>query len=424
MNRYTARRHQIINQMENQALSVIASGVPKVRNGDVHHRFRASSSFLYLTGSNIQNAYLLLSSHKNHPTSVLFVEDPNPIKVKWEGGGIDVIQLEKDTGVEKVLYHSEMQAYLKKLSSSHKTCYAILSELADSLSSYLQTNLALPQTSPFLDLAPLIASIRLYKDTFEINAIKKAIEYSCLAHEAVMSRAKPGLYEYQLEASFLSCLHNKGYRDVAYPCIVAAGGNACILHYNDHGSQLMKGDLLLVDAGAEVDGYAADITRTYPVGTTFSPLQKMIYEAVLDVQEQVIAMVKPGVDFGQLNRSATSGLTQALIDFGLIKGPLDQALDNESFKPFYFHSVGHWLGLDVHDVGAYRQGDQPIVFEPGMVLTVEPGLYFSSDIEGLSESWHNIGVRIEDDILVTETGCEVLSQKCPKSVDALLEMKK
>jgi Xaa-Pro aminopeptidase len=269
----------------------------------------------------------------------------------------------------------------------------------------------------FVSLGHVLHEMRLYKSRQEINAMRKAARISAAAHQRAMSVCRPGMYEYQIEAELLHTFMHKGSRSPAYPSIVGAGANSCILHYIDNNDALKDGDMLLIDAGAEYDSYASDVTRTFPVNGRFTKEQQAIYEIVLEAQLTAIDKVQPGNSWNEPHDAAVEVITRGLRDLGILKGRVSKLVKDEAYKPYYMHKTGHWLGMDVHDVGDYKVGDEWRTFEPGMVTTVEPGLYMSPNVTTLSKRWWNIGVRIEDDVLVTKDGCEVLSAAAPKLVD-------
>jgi len=271
----------------------------------------------------------------------------------------------------------------------------------------------------FVNLDHLLHDMRLYKSKAEIRDMRKAAEITDRAHRRAMSVCKPGLREYQIEAELRHEFMQGGSREAAYPPIVAGGPNACVLHYTENSDVLRDGDLLLIDAGAEYGYYAADVSRTFPVNGRFTDAQRAIYELVLEAQSAAIAQVKPGNHWNDPHEAAVRTLTKGLLSLGLLKGQLARLLKKEAYKPFFMHRTGHWIGMDVHDVGEYKVGDEWRVLEPGMVMTVEPGLYIPQGIKGVHKRWWNIGVRIEDDVLVTKNGCEVLSAATPKTVDAI-----
>jgi Xaa-Pro aminopeptidase len=265
----------------------------------------------------------------------------------------------------------------------------------------------------------LLHDMRLYKSSAEQKLMRQAVELSGAAHRRAMARCRPGMYEYQLEAELLYAMHAAGCRSPAYPSIVAGGANACVLHYTANSELLAEGDLVLVDAGAEFEHYASDITRTYPVSGRFSPPQRDLYEVVLAAQTAAIEAVRPGAVFEGAHRVAAEVVTEGLVSLGLLSGEVSGLVEREAYARFFMHSAGHWLGIDVHDVGDYRVGGAPRVLEPGMAVTIEPGVYVAPDDETVEPHWRGIGIRIEDDVVVTREGNEVLSAGIPKAVAEL-----
>jgi Xaa-Pro aminopeptidase len=268
------------------------------------------------------------------------------------------------------------------------------------------------------DLSLLTSPMRLIKSEHEIEMMTRASDISALAHRKLMASCQPGMFEYQLAAQFEYEVKQQNCRSLAYDTIVGTGANACVLHYVANSARLEAGDLVLVDAGAEYENYAADITRTFPVNGKFNCQQAAIYQLVLETQMTVINMIKPGIAWDRLHEVAVLHLTRGLIDLGIIKDSLQDAIANKSYQEYFMHGTGHWLGLDVHDVGSYRMQNTWRTLVPGMVFTVEPGLYLSAS-ERLDCKWWHIGVRIEDDVLVTKQGCEVLTNKVPKSIEEI-----
>jgi len=265
-------------------------------------------------------------------------------------------------------------------------------------------------------LEPILHEMRLFKSAAELKLMRRAAEVSAAAHVKAMQVCKAGLYEYQIEAELIYHFARNGLRAVAYPSIVATGKNACTLHYTENTGKLKNGDLLLIDAGAECDHYAADITRTFPVSGCFSEPQKLLYQLVLDAQAAAIAEIKPGAAWNLAHDAAVEVLTKGLVSLGLLKGRVKNLIKDEKYKPFYMHRTGHWLGMDVHDVGDYKIDQEWRVLEAGMVLTVEPGLYVPADCKAVDEKWRGIGIRIEDDVLVTAQGHEILTGGVPKTI--------
>ena len=271
----------------------------------------------------------------------------------------------------------------------------------------------------FCDLAPIIGEMRLFKSTAEIALMQRAAEISVAAHQRAIQTCRVACHEYQLEAELLYEFSRQGCRSVAYDSIVAGGSNACILHYTENNKPLQSGDLVLIDAGGEFENYAADITRTFPVNGRFSPEQRLIYDLVLRAQKAGIACVRPGCAWDEVQRTIVQILTAGLVELGLLHGSVDELIAYEAYKPFYMHNSGHWLGLDVHDCGLYKIEGKWRALEPGMVLTVEPGVYISADLDGVDRRWWGIGVRIEDDIVVTLDGNKNLSSDLPVEIDDL-----
>jgi Xaa-Pro aminopeptidase len=269
----------------------------------------------------------------------------------------------------------------------------------------------------FVALDHLVHEMRLFKSAGEVKLMRHAVEISAAAHCRAMQVCRPGMTEYQIEAELLHGFLSAGSRAPAYPPIVGGGANGCILHYVENRSPLRDGDLLLIDAGAEYECYAADITRTFPVNGRFSPAQRELYELVLEAQRAAIARVRPGSHWNEPHEAAVETITRGLVGLGLLKGRASRLVRDQAYKPFYMHRTGHWLGMDVHDVGDYKVEGEWRVFEPGMVLTVEPGLYVSPTARGVPRRWRGIGIRIEDDVLVTEGGRENLTAAVPKEID-------
>ena len=285
-----------------------------------------------------------------------------------------------------------------------------------------QSRAGISAPTEFSSLEHILHEMRLFKSAAEIRLLREAAEVSTKAHCRAMKTCQAGQYEYQVEAEIIHEFAYNGLRAVAYPSIVAGGSNACVLHYTDNHSKLKSGDLLLIDAGAECNHYAADITRTFPVSGEFSPPQKQLYQLVLDAQLAAIEKIKPGLAWNLAHEVAVEILTTGLVELGLLKGKISQLIEDETYKQFYMHRIGHWLGMDVHDVGDYKVNDEWRILEAGMVLTVEPGLYIPKDCQEVAKKWRGIGIRIEDDVLVTAEGCEVLTHSVPKTIDEIEQL--
>jgi len=419
---YIERRQALIKKLPTHSIAIIPGSHEVLRSGDVHYPFRQNSHFLYLTGFSEANAILVLAKGQ----SILFSEPSDPLKTIWTGPVLGQEQAGDVLGVDKAYPMGDFQTQLIDL----------LKGVSNIFYPFLQTGHWEKQLfsawkkargmrreergldSAFHDIDPLISKMRLIKSVAEIDCIQKAVDLSVDAHIQVMKAVKSCQYEYELAAIFQYHLQKNACMELAYPSIVASGENACILHYTQSQRRFEDQDLLLIDAGGEWQGYAADLTRTYPVRGRWSLEQQAIYELVLDAQTAAINLISPDGVWTDIQDCLVTILTQGLKDLGILHGSLDGLLEQQAYKAFYMHGSGHWLGLDVHDVGPYIEKNQSIRFTPGMVLTVEPGLYFSPT-PAIDPKWHGIGVRIEDDILVTPDGSYVFSHQLPKQVQDL-----
>ncbi len=423
---YQARRHALAKRLPKNSLAVIPAASEKLRNGDSHYRFRQNSDFYYLTGFNEPDAILLMTSGDTSE-SILFNRPNNPIEERWVGPRLGQEAAPETLLVNAAFPMDEFETRLSALLLDKSAVYYpmgrdVLFEgmLRDAWHA-AKGKARREQTTPdiFADITAILGELRLIKDEEEIQCMREAARISIAAHEQVMRAALKVKNEYELEAEFVYALGRAGCRDMAYDAIVAGGPRACTLHYTANNQALQSGELLLVDAGAEVGYYAADITRTYPINGVFSTEQRLIYDLVWRAQKAGIACVKPGVPWDAIQTVVVDELTAGLIALGLLKGDKETLIAEGAYKTFYMHSAGHWLGLDVHDVGLYRQDGAYRKLQPGMALTVEPGIYIAEDCDVVDEKWRGIGVRIEDDILVTETGHENLTEALAVSPDDL-----
>jgi Xaa-Pro aminopeptidase len=360
------------------------------------------------------------------PRSILFCREKNLEREIWDGYRYGPEGAREAFGFDEARPIGELAAALPQLLTDQDAVYTFvgldaewdrtIAHALNGVRALIRTGVAAP--SVVHDVRALLDAQRLLKDDHEIAMMRRAGEISSMAHVRAMQTARPGQYEYQVEAELLYEFVRWGAREQAYSAIVASGPNACVLHYRDNNRQMKDGELLLIDAGCEYASYASDITRTFPVGGRFTGPQKAIYELVLETQIKCIDAVKPGAPFNAYHDTAIRVLSQGLIDLGLVEGTLDAVIESKAYFQFYMHRAGHWLGLDVHDAGDYRRGGTNGVWqtlEPGMVLTVEPGLYIRP-ADNVPPDFHNIGVRIEDDILVTLSGNDNLTVKTPKTV--------
>jgi Xaa-Pro aminopeptidase len=421
---YSQRRTQLMAQMEANSIAIVPTAVETVRNRDVEHPFRQDSDFYYLSGFAEANACLVLIPGREQGEYILFCEDKNPALEIWTGRRAGPEGAAKDFFVDEAYPIEAIDSVLPKLIEGKARIYtemganskfdSQLTYWVNQVKAMVRKGAQVPHEYSALD--HLLHEMRLIKSPAEIAMMQKAADISAAAHCRAMKTAKPGCFEYQLEAEILHEFTREGSRWPAYPSIVGGGENACILHYTNNDMPIDEGGLILIDAGCELDYYAADITRTFPVNGKFSPEQKSLYELVLKAQLAAIEQIKPGNSWNASHETAVEVLVTGLVELGLLTGEIEQLIADESYKIFYMHRTGHWLGMDVHDVGEYRIAKEWRPLQEGMVLTVEPGLYIAPDCEEVDPRWRGIGIRIEDDVVVTATGHHVLSHKVPKTV--------
>ncbi|MCX7115115.1 MAG: Xaa-Pro aminopeptidase [Gammaproteobacteria bacterium] len=415
-NTYVKRRQQLAAQIGEGACVILGANHEALRNGDAHYPFRQNSDFYYLTGFHEPNAMLMVMGGKQGD-SLLFNRPRHPEMEQWTGPRLGQEAALDVLGVQAAYSIDEVAAKLPGLVSGYRTLYYAMGHDAVCEKLILRTMTQLKDQSQKMgsgacqlaDSSPLLSEMRLFKSDEEIALMQKAADISVLAHRHAMQRCPTFEYEYQLEAELRYIFTQHGCSGVAYEPIVAAGKNACILHYSANHAPLNPSDLVLIDAAGEFENYAADITRTFPIKGRFSAEQRALYELVWASQTAAMKLVKPGVIWSCLQDEIVRVLTAGLCDLGLLTGTLDGLIEAQAYKRFYMHGSGHWLGLDVHDSGHYRQNNLYRSLEPGMVFTIEPGLYISEQCAEVDSRWHNIGIRIEDDILVTTTGYRNLS---------------
>ncbi|HYZ15808.1 MAG TPA: aminopeptidase P N-terminal domain-containing protein [Candidatus Acidoferrum sp.] len=424
MNAFVERRARVLEQL-GDGVMILPATVPALRNNDTEYEYRADSDLYYLTGFTEPEAVLVLAPQRTNERVVLFLRRRDRALETWTGKRLGVEAAAETLGVEAAYPIEELTTRLPEYLVGASQAFARLgaNEAFDRLvhaaveGARGRTRRGGIAPSSFVDPGTILHELRLIKDAGEIETMRGAAAITRLGHLAGMRATRPGLHEYQLESIIESTYRMNGAQDVAYPSIVAGGANATILHYNTNRETLRDGDLVLVDSAAELDLYASDVTRTWPVGGRFSAEQRAIYEIVLAAQRAAIAQVRPGLHVRSAHEAAVRVLTEGLIELGLIAGSLDDAIATEAYRPFYMHGTGHWIGLDVHDVGAYflPDGKTRRPLEPGMVITVEPGLYIAPDLE-CDARFKGIGVRIEDDILCGVEGPENLSPGIPKEI--------
>jgi len=424
---FSQNRHTLLQNMVMDSVAIIPAASLKVRNRDAEFPFRQDSDFFYLSGFSEDNAVLVLRKTVDKSETLLFCQSKDKEMEIWTGfrlgpdAAVDALQIQGAFSIQE--FDQKLPTLLADIASvyalwgSDKEWDQKFIHAIERVKLKVRTGITAPTS--MLALEPLLHEQRLIKSSAEISFMTQAAKTSAQAHIKAMQLVKPGMFEYMLEGEIRHHCAMQGFRFDAYSSIVGSGENACILHYTHNDAQIKDGDLILIDAGCEVNHYASDITRTFPANGKFSPQQKALYQIVLDAQHAAIEQIKPGNHFNDPHEAALKVITQGLVELGLLTGEVDELIEKEAYKPFYMHKTGHWLGLDVHDVGAYKIKGEWRVFEAGMVLTAEPGIYVATDETSVDKKWRGIGIRIEDDVLVTDTGHEVLSKDVPKSIDAI-----
>ena len=421
---YAKRRAALLAQMQS-GIAIVPTAPERARNRDSQYLYRFDSYFYYLSGFREPESVLVLLAGRE-PQSILFCREKNMEREIWDGYRYGPEAAKEAFGFDAVYPIAQIDEKLPALIADQPSLYyapgmdadwdARIMRWLNQVRAQSRLGISVPQN--IHDVRAALDEMRLLKDGHELALMRRAAEISAKAHERAMRATRPGRMEYEIEAELLYEFRRNGAQFPAYWPIVAGGANACVLHYNENCARLDDGALLLIDAGGELDGYASDVTRTFPVSGKFGAAQKDIYELVLAAQTAAIGVTKPGAAWDTPHEAAVRTLAQGMIDFGLCQGSLDKVLETGDYKRFYMHRTGHWLGLDVHDAGEYKLEGKWRPLAAGMTLTVEPGCYIRP-AEGVPNAYWNIGVRIEDNVLVTEHGCEVITSATPKSVAAI-----
>ncbi|MBK9494031.1 MAG: aminopeptidase P N-terminal domain-containing protein [Xanthomonadales bacterium] len=421
---FVRRRRQLMKLAGEDAILILPAATERIRNRDSHYPYRQDSDFWYLSGCNEPEAVLVLVPGRKHGEMLLFCRERDAEREAWDGprlgpeGAVDALGFDDAyaisdiddilpgliEGRRRVFYHfgREVEFDLKLIGWVNRV-RALVKQGAES-------------PHEFQELGHLLHDLRLFKSKSELRLMQHSAAIASLAHRRAMQVCKPGMFEFEIEAE-LQYVFRKHAAVASYEPIVGGGANACVLHYRNNDARLSAGDLLLIDAGAEYQGYASDITRTFPINGVYSREQRALHDLVEAAQQAAMAQVFPGNAWIAPHDAAVQVLTEGMLRLGLLKGSLQDAVSKESYRRFYMHKTGHWLGLDVHDVGDYRVGGEHRLLEPGMVLTIEPGIYIAPGSKGVAQKWQGIGIRIEDDLLVTEHGHKVLSADTPRSAD-------
>tara|TARA_B100000768_G_scaffold166515_1_gene169930 strand:+ start:2967 stop:4277 length:1311 start_codon:yes stop_codon:yes gene_type:complete len=424
---YSARRKELMSLMHSNSIAIISAAPEKVRSRDTHYPYKQNVNLSYLCGFPEPESVLVLIPGRAQGEMVLFCRDKDPLRETWDGYREGPEGAVSNFGADDAFPIADIDDILPNLIEGKDRLYYAIGkdpEFDRHLMDWVnhvrnqRGNGALPP-GEFVDLDHFINEMRLFKTAGELKIMRKAAEISVSAHSRAMKASKPGLFEYQLQAEIEHEFAVHGSAGAAYTSIVGGGKNGCILHYIENRDALKDGDLVLIDAGCEYQNYAADITRTFPVNGKFSDEQAAIYDIVLQAQTDAIAVIGPGIEYNKTNEATVLAITQGLVDLGILHGDVDELIASEAHREFYMHGAGHWLGMDVHDVGDYKIDGQWRVYEPGMVVTIEPGIYIAPGNPNVDKKWHGIAVRIEDDIVVTKDGNENITARVPKKRDEI-----
>lgn len=424
-NNFSERRLQLSNKVLDDSAIIVASALVKSRISDTDYAYRQDSNFYYLSGYEEPDSLILIRPNHDKEKFIIFCRDRDPLREQWDGfrtgqdGAIQEYQADNAYSINSIdQMMPELLAGVKNIYFSMSAPCGVdlkISQWVEDIRRNTRAGAEPPHN--LLSLDSILHEMRLIKEDHEMDLMKQAADITTEAHIRAMQAVTPGMYEYQLEAEYLYAFNKNGARSPAYNSIVGGGNNSCILHYVENNAELKDGDLVLVDAGCEYNYYASDVTRTFPVNGKFSPEQKEIYSIVLEAHKQSMEQAKPGNKWNLMHEKSVEVIVEGLLDLGLLKGTKDQVIENGDYSKFYMHRIGHWLGMDVHDVGGYKQDGDWRDLEKGMVMTIEPGIYILDSLEDVDDKWKGIGVRIEDDIVVTESGFEVLTPNVPRTIE-------
>ena len=427
---YIKRRKDLMSMMHRNSIAVISAASEKVRSKDTFYPYKQNVNLTYLSGFQEPESVLVLIPGREEGQVILFCRERDPLREVWDGSRVGPAAAIKKYDLDDAFPISDIDDILPNLIEGKDRLYYAIGKDPDFDKRILdwvnhvksqRGNGALPP-GEFMDLDHFMNEMRLIKNAAETGVIKKAAQISVEAHKRAMTFCQPGIYEYELQAEIEHQFSKSGASGPAYTSIVGGGKNACVLHYIENKDILKDGDLVLIDAGCEYENYAADITRTFPVNGKFSTQQAAIYDIVLEALEQAIEVTQSGAPYNVTNETIIKVITEGLVNLGLLQGEVTDLITSEAHREFYMHGAGHWLGMDVHDVGDYKIDGEWRVYEPGMVVTIEPGIYISEHNMRVEEKWRGIGVRIEDDIMITKTGNKNLTSGVPKSRKAIEEL--
>ena len=422
---FSERRDLLADKVLEDSAIIVSAASVKSRISDTEYSYRQDSNFYYLSGYEEPESLILIRPNQDKERFIIFCRDRDPLREQWDGfrtGQEGVIQ---GYGADAAYSINSIDEIMPKLLDGAKNIYfsmsapcgvdAKISSWVEDIRKNTRSGAEPPQN--LLSLDSILHEMRLIKESDEMDLMKQAANITTEAHIRAMQSVRPGMYEYQLEAEYLYAFNKNGARSPAYNSIVGGGNNSCILHYVENNAELKDGDLVLVDAGCEYQYYASDVTRTFPVNGKFSPEQREIYSIVLEAHKQSMEQAKPGNKWNLMHEKSVEVIVEGLLSIGLLQGSRDEIIDKGEYSKFYMHRIGHWLGMDVHDVGSYKQDGDWRPLEEGMVMTVEPGIYILDSMEGVDDKWKGIGVRIEDDIAITESGFEILTPDVPRTIE-------
>jgi len=423
---FARRRRQLMRLMGRDAIAIVPAAPPRTRNSDNDYNYRQDSDLYYLTGFAEPESVAVLLPERTPADYILFVRDRNPEREVWDGTRAGPEGARSAYGAGDAFPITDVDEILPGLLEQRARVYYTMGRYPEfdqrvvgwvnALRAQARAGRHPPQE--FVALDHVLHDMRLYKSRAELAIMRRAAAIAAQAHVRAMRHTRPGRMEYEIMAELVHEFTRHG-ADASYHPIVGGGANGCVLHYRANSARLNDGELLLIDAGCELDYYASDITRTFPVNGRYTPAQRAVYEVVLEAQQAAIGKVKPGNHWDDPHDAAVRAITQGLVRLGLLKGAVTKLIRDGAYRRFYMHRTGHWLGMDVHDVGDYKVGEEWRVLEPGMTLTVEPGIYIPPGARGVPKRFRNIGIRIEDDVAVTRGGCEVLTAGVPKDPDAI-----
>jgi len=427
---FIKRRDNLLRMLGDDSIAIIANASKKARNRDVHFPFRSDSDFYYLTGFNEEDAIAVFIPGRAQGQYILFCQEKDSKKELWDGEIIGIDKAISEYLADDAYPIDDIEEILPGLlENRHRLYYNMGSNqfldhhLVDWINAIKEKSRGgIHAPEKIISIDSIVHEMRLIKSKAEVAKMRKAATITANAHRRAIKACKPNIFEYELEAEILYEIRKSGAQAAAYTSIVAGGKNGCVLHYVSNDEKLIDGELVLLDAGAEFDHYAADVTRTFPVNGKFNPEQKALYQVVLKAQIAAIEMCQAGNYWNDPHEAAVQQIAEGLQGLGILKGNTEDIIKNQDYRRFFMHRTGHWLGMDVHDVGEYKIADKWRLLEPGMTLTIEPGVYIPCDTEGVDKKWHGIGIRIEDDILIATKGHEVLTAGVPKDINSIEQM--